>query len=1499
MTRSDYGVTTPPPCGEEGRGSPDKTKKGRHTHDLPLFFTVFLAGFVGLCYLCRVKTNNANHINMTKRILLCVALLWMAIGIGAAERKKLNFNAGWRLMVGDVADAANADFDDSAWKQVTLPYAFNGDEAFRKDIVDLTDTVCWYRKEFQTPLLSPEGEEASPREGLEGVKYFIEFEGVRQGADVYLNGQKVGFSDNGVMAFGFDLTPYIKQGRNVLAVRCDNSWTYRDRVLNSRYQWNDKNFNANYGGIPKNVYLHITDKLYQTLPLYSNLGTTGTYVYATDIDVAGHKAVIHVESEVRNEDSRPRTFFLTVVLKDADGKKVVGFNGNERITLQPGETTIAKAEQEVKGLHFWSWGYGYLYTVETYLRNSLDDAGQDQVITRTGFRKTRFGEGKIWLNDRVMMVHGYAQRTSNEWPGVGISVPAWLSDYSNNLMVESGANMVRWMHVTPWKQDIESCDRVGLPQAMPAGDAEKDVEGARWQQRTALMRDAIIYNRNNPSILFYECGNESISREHMLEMKAIRDQYDPHGGRAIGSREMLDIDEAEYGGEMLYINKSKKHPMWAMEYCRDEGLRKYWNEWSYPYHKEGEGPLYRGNPATEYNHNMDQFAVEMVRRWYDYWRERPGTGTRVSSGGVKIVFSDTNTHHRGESNYRTSGVVDAMRIPKDAFFAHQVMWDGWVEPEKARTYIVGHWNGPSGPTPQPLPAREGSGHSANKTPVYVVSTADAVELFLNGRSLGFGEQNYRYLFTFEDVPYEAGTLEAVGSDGSRYKLETVGKPYQLKLTAIENPEGTKADGADMVLFEVEVVDKQGRRCPLDNRMIDFELEGEATWIGGIACRNDQTLQQPADANREGLLDAAATKNVSDNYVGAMSLPVECGVNRVLVRTTTKAGKIRLNAKAIGVKPASISVRTGSPSENHLPSLTLKGRLNRGETPLTPSYKELARGIEIASATAGYDSENALRSYDDNELSEWKNDGRLSTAWITYRLKEKAAVDDICLKLTGWRLRSYPLEVYAGKELIWSGETERSLGYIHLTPSRRVVSDEITIRLKGAGKDEDAFGGIVEVAEPAAGELDLFKAQNGGDTKNELRIVEIEFLTSSVRPYSEWMTRSEMERTPQSWLLDFSQKPKWSYVMGIELEAMLDTYLMYGGEDIWDYCRSYTDTMINELGEIRGYKLDEYNLDNVRTGHFLARMYQRCPEAKNRKALETLMEQLKRQPRTEADGVFWHKAIYSYQVWLDGIFMGLPFYALTASMFMDKAEAEAVFDDAVNQITTTYQRTFDPVTGLNRHAWDETHEMFWADPQTGLSQHCWGRAQGWFTMALIELLDVLPKDYPRRNEVIDLLRKDLEQIVRWQDEQTGVWYQVVDAPQREGNYLEATCSSMFAYVLMKAARLGYVGERFREAGKKAYEGILREFVRTDENPLQTQQAPKQTEQTSRISLTRCCSVAGLGPGLSAKVLAAAPSVKENRRRDGSFDYYLSEPIRDNDAKGIGPFIWASLEWEKSL
>ena len=967
-----------------------------------------------------------------------------AINIQASERKKYNFNSEWKLRIGDFPKAKDTKFDDSKWKQVTLPHAFNEDEAFKLSIEQLTDTVVWYRKSFQIPELKS------------NQKVFVEFEGVRQRGDFYLNGHYLGRHENGVMAVGFDLTPHIKEGENVIAVRTDNDWMYREEGTNSKFQWNDRNFNANYGGIPKNVFLYVTDNVYQTLPLYSNLKTTGVYVYAQDFDIQGRKATIHAESEVRNDSKATRQFSYQVTILDAHGKLMKTFQG-DKVTLKAGETKTVKASAILHNLHFWSWGYGYLYTVKTALK---DDNNQifDEVSTRTGFRKTRFAEGKIWLNDRVIQMKGYAQRTSNEWPAVGLSVPAWLSDFSNDLMVKGNANLVRWMHATPWKQDVESCDRVGLIQAMPAGDAEKDREGRQWEQRVELMRDAIIYNRNNPSILFYECGNKAISREHMIEMKAVRDKYDPFGGRAIGSREMLDIREAEYGGEMLYINRSEHHPMWATEYCRDEGLRKYWDEYSYPFHKEGDGPLYKGQPATDYNRNQDELAITMIARWYDYWRERPGTGNRVSSGGTKIIFSDTNTHYRGAENYRRSGVTDAMRIEKDAFYAHQVMWDGWVDTEKDQTYIIGHWNYPDNTV----------------KPVQVVSTGEEVELFLNGNSLGKGKRQYNFLFTFDNVAFKPGKLEAVsynkaGKEISRYAVNTAGEPASLKLTAIQNPEGFHADGADMTLIQVEVVDKDGQRCPLDNRTIQFTLKGQAEWRGGIA-------------------------QGKNNHILDTNLPVECGINRALIRSTTAAGKVTLTAQAKGLLSASLTLETvpvkvtGGLS-TYLPQATLKGRLDRGETPSTPSYKDSKKGVRIVSAKAGSNNNDAEKSYDDIELTEWKNDGKLSTAWITYTLERDAEIDDICIKLQGWRSRSYPLEVYAGNTLIWSGNTDKSLGYIHLNVEKPVRANTITIRLKGNTSDKDAFGQIIEVEAIAANTMELEKSSS----KHQLRIIEVEFL----------------------------------------------------------------------------------------------------------------------------------------------------------------------------------------------------------------------------------------------------------------------------------------------------------------------------------------------------------------------------------------------------------------------
>ncbi|HEX9048646.1 MAG TPA: beta galactosidase jelly roll domain-containing protein, partial [Verrucomicrobiae bacterium] len=315
-----------------------------------------------------------------------------------SSRALYNFNPAWKLFAGDPTNAAAADFDDSAWQTVTLPHAWNEDSAFKVSIHDLPTGVAWYRKHFQLPA------------NAVGKKVFLEFQGIRQGGEFYLNGQWIGRHENGVMAFGFDLTDKLKPApaENVIAVRIDNSWRYREKDTGSGFEWNDNNFYANYGGINKNVLLHITDRLHQTLPLYSNLRTTGVYVYAQDFDLAGKAATVTAEAQVQNEYAEPKQFSYEVTITDVEGKWVASIPGGNQ-SLASGEMKTVHASARVTPLDFWSWGHGSLYDVTTTLK--LDGQAVDTVVTRTGFRKTEFGHGMLKLNDRAIQLKGYAQRS--------------------------------------------------------------------------------------------------------------------------------------------------------------------------------------------------------------------------------------------------------------------------------------------------------------------------------------------------------------------------------------------------------------------------------------------------------------------------------------------------------------------------------------------------------------------------------------------------------------------------------------------------------------------------------------------------------------------------------------------------------------------------------------------------------------------------------------------------------------------------------------------------------------------------------------------------------------------------------------------------------------------------------------------------------------------------------------------------------------------------------
>ncbi len=365
------------------------------------------------------------------------------------------------------------------------------------------------------------------------------------------------------------------------------------------------------------------------------------------------------------------------------------------------------------------------------------------------------------------------------------------------------------------------------------------------------------------------------------------------------------------------------------------------------------------------------------------------------------------------------------------------------------------------------------------------------------------------------------------------------------------------------------------------------------------------------------------------------------------------------------------------------------------------------------------------------------------------------------------------------------------------------------------------------------------------------------------PWSVRMAESEMIRCPQAWQLDFQPKLKWDYCHGLELGAILDVYDSYGDKKFFNYALSYADTMTHEDGSIETYKPTELSLDRINTGKFYFRIYEQTKNEKYKKALDLLRTQFDSQPRTE-EGGFWHKKVYPHQMWLDGIYMGSPFYAEYA--FRNNRPQD--YADVIKQFVVIARHTYDPVNGLYRHAWDESREQKWADKKTGQSAHCWGRAMGWYAMALVDALDFIPKHEAGRDSMLNILNNVAAQIKNYQDKKSGLWYQVIDKSGDKGNYLESSCSTMFVYTLFKAIRMGYIDKSYLQVAEKGYKGILRNFIEVDKQGL--------------VSITRACAVAGLG---------GTPY------RSGDYDYYINEKIRANDPKAVGPFILASLEWER--
>ncbi|MFN3941980.1 MAG: glycoside hydrolase family 105 protein [Flavobacterium sp.] len=364
--------------------------------------------------------------------------------------------------------------------------------------------------------------------------------------------------------------------------------------------------------------------------------------------------------------------------------------------------------------------------------------------------------------------------------------------------------------------------------------------------------------------------------------------------------------------------------------------------------------------------------------------------------------------------------------------------------------------------------------------------------------------------------------------------------------------------------------------------------------------------------------------------------------------------------------------------------------------------------------------------------------------------------------------------------------------------------------------------------------------------------------SSIK-WSERMANSIMAHHPHPFQIDDKEKPKWDYVHGLVMTGFEQLYKKSNNETYFNYLKLYSDTLIDEKGNIATYKLESYNIDMVVAGNHLFYLYEVTKNSKYKIALDKLRSQLNTHPRT-SEGGFWHKKIYPNQMWLDGLYMGAPFYA----QYNVRYENASKLNDIALQFELIQKHLYDSKTGLLFHGWDESKQMAWANPQTGCSPNFWSRSLGWYAMALVDVLDFFPENHTKRQELITYFSELCNNLLRFQHA-SGMWHQVTDQGERDGNYLETSATAMFSYAFAKGANKGYLNNIFKSHAHKAFDGIINNQVKM---------SPE-----GHVILTNCCAVAGLG---------GTPF------RDGSFEYYINEKKKDNDPKATGPFILAALE-----
>ena len=627
----------------------------------------------------------------------------------------------------------------------------------------------------------------------------------------------------------------------------------------ARFPWNNPHWHPAHGGIYRNVKLHVQPAVHLTLPLYSNLETVGTYTYA--VDASREQATIGVEPEIKNASDKVVKLSVKSRIMDMEGNEVLVLDAT--LKLKPGESQIPVLRGTLDDPELWEPKHPYVYRVVTELYNgdTLVDRGEEPL----GVRWLKWNQYTgAFINDRYIKFQGWGHKPTDEWPGMGAAQPDWLRHYTLSFIPEAGGNFIRWGHCAAGPAQIRASDRLGIMTEQVGVDGEEDLEGYAWEVRGLAFRDSVIYFKNHPSIVIWEGGNRKVSREHVEELTGYIKKYDPHGGRGYGHRSPNDV-MAEYSSVAVTMEGAGyTEGMTPIEgeYNREESPRRVWDRQTAGFED--------WHSLGSYDLTAEQYALNQV---YQYEKiSSPSHG-----GGANWIYTDSTSGGRvSTENSRTSGELDAVRLPKEAYWVCKVIFTD--EPD---LHLLGHWNYLEG---------------VHKTQ-YVVADCEEVELFLNGKSLGRKISkpgidtfnNYHPLiFSWRDLEWTPGTVEAVGYVGgqevARMKKETHGPAVALKMTPITGPKGLLSTGSDVALVDVEAIDAKGRRCLTYYGKVDFTFSGPGKWLGGFNSGKEKTIHKPF-------------------------LDLESGINRVSVRSSLKPGILTVTAQAEGLPMAKVSLES--------------------------------------------------------------------------------------------------------------------------------------------------------------------------------------------------------------------------------------------------------------------------------------------------------------------------------------------------------------------------------------------------------------------------------------------------------------------------------------------------------------------------------------------------------------------------------------------------------------